>query len=308
MAHAGANGLAAANAEYRALFQEIFGEQIPGIASEIATMQSITGSSLTVTNSMSHPRMRQWLGDKVVKSLRSLTQDIPLVAWEATVGLKRVEVDYDKSGTVTSALSAFLNQQVSALDDLVIAKLLANPTGYDGVSLISNSHPYSNSTGDNLTTDALSFSSLEAMDTAMRSFQDEVGRPLHVTPNLLLVGESNRHTALQITGANRPIFFNASAAEATSSVIDSWMSENPFASHAVIVSQWITGTQWFLQDTTKPYARPIVVAEGRALEAVPHDEMNSEARFLRDEYLYSVEGDLGFGAGLWQVVGGKIAA
>ena len=308
MSLAGANGLAAANAEYRALFQELFGENVPGVASEIATVQPITGTSLEVVNTMGHPRMRQWLGDKVVKSLRALTLNIPLVAWEATVGLKRISVDYDKSGTITGTLSAFLSQQVSALDDLVIAKLLANPTGYDGVALISNSHPYSNSTGDNLTTDALSFSSLSSMDTAMRGFQDETGRPLHVTPNALVVGEANRQMALAITGANRPVFFNNTGAEASSSVIDSWMAENPFASHAVIVSPWITGTQWFLQDTTKPYARPIVVAEGRALTAVPNDEMHHEARFRRDEYLYSVEGDLGFGAGLWQVVGGKIAA
>lgn len=308
MGHAGSNNLAAVNADYLALFQDFFGEGIPGLAHHITREVPVSGTKLTISNTLSFPRVREWLGGKVVKSLRSLTQDIPLKTFEATVGIDRKDVDYDKSGTVQDTLSSFLGQQVSAFDDLLFAKLLANPTGYDGVSLINNSHPYSNSTGDNLTTDALSFASLEAMDTAMRGFQDETGRPLNITPNMLLVGESNRQTALQITGAGRPIFYNDTGAEASSSVIDHWMSENPAASHMVAVTPWITGTQWFLIDSTKPGASPMVATVGKAFEAIPATDRTDSHRWHRDEYQYSLEGDYGFGAGLWQLIGGKIAA
>lgn len=302
-----ANGLAAANTEFLTLFQSFFGEGLPGTAQNFTTTVPTSGTKVTITNVLSHPRVREWIGPKVVKSLRALTQDIPLKKWEATVGIERVDVDYDRTGSVRQQLNGFLSQQVSTFDDLVYTKLLANPTGYDGVSLLNNSHPYSNSTGDNLTTDALSFSSLEAMDTAMRGFQDEDGRPLMIQPRMLLVGEANRHTALQVTGASRPIFFNNTGAEAATSVIDKWMVENPFSSHAVVVAPWITGSQWFLIDDTKPVG-PMVATEGRAFQAVVQDELTDDVRFQTDEYLFSLEGDYGFGAGLWQTIGGRIAS
>jgi phage major head subunit gpT-like protein len=48
-------------------------------------------------------------------------------------------------------------------------------------------------------------------------------------------------------------------------------------------------------------ASPIVGYEFRAPEAVTLDSMDSPARFDLDEFRYSVEFDIVFGAGVWQV-------
>ena len=265
-------------------------------------------SRLTIPTTMSAPRVRKWLGDKVVKALRALVQDIDVDPWEATIGIERKYVDYDSGGTVTAMLTAFLGREVTAFDDVVFQTLLDNPVGHDGVSLLNDSHPYSNSTGDNLTTDALSYSSWVAMKAQMADFTDEDGTPLGVRPNVLLVGPSNEQKALEITGAQRAVAITSSGVEGTSSVVAAYMRDNPYGQAAVLVADWITGGQWFAMDLTKPGMKPLVVAEARAFEPITQDEMTDESRFRRDKYLYSLEGDYGVGAGLWQLIGGRIAA
>lgn len=306
---AGESNLAGAQATYSAIFQEFFGDGVPGVSQMFSFEQPINGTSLRVPMVTSFPRVRRWLGDKVAKSLRAFVQTFTLEPWEQSIEMDRITVDYDADGVVDMALRQFLGGQVQMFDDMNITELLTNPTGYDATALLADSHPYSNSTGDNLTTDALSLSSLRAMDLAMRGFQNEDGKPLLVTPSHLLVGESLKDTALEITGADRPIYFDASGAEATSSVVGGVVIENVRrGTWTPIVTPWITGTQWFLMDLTKPGLRPWIVARGRAFTPVTQLSEDSDPRYRRGVYGFSVEGDYGIGAGLWPLIGGKIAA
>lgn len=310
MSFAGANNLAAAEATYQAIFQELFtGEGLPGMAEQMTRIVPVSTKRLSLPIATSMPRIRKWLGEKVTKSIRGFLQDIDVDPWEATIGIDRLDVDGENSGVVESTLRGFLSSQADAFNHAVITlTMLTNPTGYDGVALFSNSHPYSNSTGDNLTSDALSHSSFRALDAAMRGFQDERGRNLGVSPNVLMVGPSLKDTALEVTGADKPIFFNNTGAEATSSVIGGVVIENvKRGSHDVWVSGELTGSEWFLLDTTKPGLSPMLAAEFRKFEAVSQSDMTDESRFKRNEYLFSLEGDYGIAPGLWQLIGGKIS-
>ena len=306
---AGSENLTGAATTYQAIFQEFFGEGVPGVAGMFTEEVPVSGKRLSIPITTSYPRIRRWLGDKVFESLRHFSQDVDVEPWEASTQLDRLDIETDQGGTVDSALRSFLGSEVTAFDDMVITELLTNPTGYDGVSLLNNSHPYSNSTGDNLTTDALSLTSLRAMDEQMRSFQDETGRPLMVSPNTLVVGEDLKDEALEITGADRPIYFDNTGAEATSSVIDAITIQNVRAgSHSVVVTPWITGTQWFLMDLRRPGLRPMITARFRAFGPQTQENMDSEGRFVQDVMRFSIEGDYGVAAGLWWLIGGKIAA
>ena len=75
-----------------------------------------------------------------------------------------------------------------------------------------------------------------------------------------------------------------------------------------LVSPWITGSQWFLMDLTKGGLRPMMAAEMRAFEAVSQDQMTDDDRFKRNVFNFSLEGDYGPAAGLWQLIGGRIAS
>lgn len=309
MEPAGHSALAAANADYKAIFQEFFGSGIPGIFQLFTEEIQVEGDAVSLPITTSIPQMETWVGDKIFNTLRQYMFTLDVVPHAANLELKRLKVDTDKTGTIGHALRTFLGRQVQAMDKLVIAKLLANPVGYDEVALLSNSHPHSNSTGDNLTTDAISHTAVRAMHSQMMAFEDEDGENWGVNPRVLLVGPSLEHEALEISGADKPIYFNASGAEATSSVVGGVVIENVSKGrYEVVVSQRITGTQWFLIDPSKPGAKPIVSGVYRSFEPHTQAEMDSHGRFMSDDYRYSLEGDVGFGAGLWQTIGGKIAA
>ena len=286
----------------------MFGDGVPGVMRELITVVPTDALRLDIPIITGRPRPRKWKGDKVIHSLRAQLQQIPLEPWEVTVGANRLHVQYDKTGAMETTLRGFLGQQATAFDAIVVDTLLANPEGYDRVALLSNSHPNSSSTGDNLTTDALSFSSWTAMKAQMRGFKDEDDNPLGINPDVLLVGPSLEQTALEITGAQRAVAITNAGVEGTANVVAAYMRDNPYGGQvAVVVSDEIDGTQWFSIDSRHPIG-PIVATEGEAFHPEVQDSRTDEGAFRRNTFLYSLEGDYGFGAGMWQSIGGKIAA
>lgn len=313
MALAGSSELAEASAVYEALYQDVFAQSPMGyVADELARNVPCDGSSLVVPVVQGAPRMSTWAGSKAVKDLRAFSQSIDIQPYEATIGLNRLTVTTDKSGVVASAISAFLAKQKKALDDLLIAKFVANTwLGYDGVSLLNDSHPHSNSTGDNLTTSALTFTTFRAAIEAMSDFTDEDGTPLDLFPTHLLVGPAQIRSAMEIVGADRPVSVsNAGATDATSNVVGAVTIPNVFQGMVkVIQSNWITGNQWAIAHVS-PGMAPFTIATHRAIEPIVKDgrDMQSDSRFFDDKFYYSLEGDLGFGPGSWQCIYGSVTA
>ena len=311
MGIAGNANLISAQATYLALYQELFANGPSGVAALIAQTVPVSGKRLSVPVVTSFPRLREWIGSRVSKDLRAFRQDIDIKTYEATTTLPRLDVDADQSGAVGAHLRSFLASAASQIDDVMIAGLIANTqAGYDGVSLLNASHPFSSSTGNNLTTDALGFASFRAAKAAMRAFADEDGRPLGVNPTHMLVGPQLERTALEVVGADRPVPYSASAQDASSSIVAATTITNVYQGECqVIVSPWITGNQWFLMDLSKPGLRPITRAVYREVEPVETqvDGMSSYLRFEYDEYAFALEGDFTFAPGLWQLIYGRVA-
>lgn len=71
---------------------------------------------------------------------------------------------------------------------------------YDGVALISDSHPTPVGNQSNLLTAAdLDISSLKLADQTMRKQKDDRGKRILVTPTTLIVATDNRHNAIELT-------------------------------------------------------------------------------------------------------------
>lgn len=313
MALAGAANLQASQAHFEALWQNLWNQPQAGYACKelVEDVACPNSKYLRVPVVTSYPRVRQWLGAKAVKDLRAFELSVEVLPYEATIGLKRLDVTTDQTGAVNSSLTGFANASMSANDDLLITALLANTwTSYDGVALMSASHTFMNSTGNNLTTSALTFSTYRTGKEAMADFTDEDGKPLNIFPTHLLVGHAQERIAKEIIGAERPIYFNASAAEATSSVVGGVVIPNVYQGDVkLIVSPWITGNQWFLIHKS-PGLSPFVRAVHREFETQVQDgrDMSNVERFMKDMFHYSIEGDVGFGAGLHQCIYGSVTA
>ena len=256
------------------------------------------------------PRVRAWLGSKQVRSPRAYNQIINQIKYEKTIGLDRFDVVNDNSGSVLQAIERFIQQIPDDLEDLIISTLLANTSiGYDNVSLLNAAHPFSNSTGNNITTAALSFESFRAAKSAMRLFADEDGRPWNMNPNTLLVGPALERLAKEIAGADRPVSVDSSGGyDATSSVVGATVIPNAFQGDVtVLVSNKIGGNQWFVMDLSKPVG-PVVRPVSEELHLEQLLEPSNSHTFFTDEVLMSGQGYMGFGPGMWQTVYGRVLA
>lgn len=308
---AGSAAIAAASAYFDGvMLGSVFNGPKGYVGDTICTSVAAKAKSTELQITIATPRLRVWNGSKQIKSLRAFNQSIPNLKWEKTIGLDRFDVENDRSGSVIQAIDRFVQQIPDDLEDRIIASLLANTAlGFDGVSLLNSAHPFSASTGNNITTNALSFETYRAAKQAMRLFADEEGRPIGTMPTHLLVGPSNERIAKDIAGADRPVnVTNAGAIDGTANVVGVTSIPNAFAGEVtVLVSDKIPGGQWFLMDCSKA-CKPIVRGVAEELRLVQLTNQEESHVFFNDNIVMSAQGYMGFGPGHWATIYGRVAA
>ncbi|NJK32850.1 MAG: hypothetical protein HC927_10820 [Deltaproteobacteria bacterium] len=197
----------------------------------------------------------------------------------------------------------------------VLDSLLSNPLGIDGVSLLNDSHPFGafGATWDNLTTDALSQTSLEAGWAAMTGLRNEQGGPIGLTPTHLLVGPANEREALDITGAMRGVpYSNAGVADASANVVSAIALENWVRGRLQVIvepriANGVNDNAWFLMDLSRPSSRPMIAGQAIAPQAVVVTSPESESMIQRDSYQYYVTGNAAIGGFVPQTIYGRIS-
>lgn len=306
----GQSNFDAADTAYRAAYEEFFAggpEQVSDLFTETIPT-SLYFTELDVTTAF--PRVREWVGSKVYKDFRAQKQTIELTKWETSTSISRLRTQYS-SGNIERAIRTFFQKSQFWRDDIMFTALLANSlTGYDGEALLSNSHPNVNgTTADNLTTSALSQSTLQSGIQAMEDLTDEDGTPLGVYPTHLFVGPALRKTAFDITGSDRPMTIGTTGTLDATSGVQSTIKVASYIGGqlTVVISPWITGNQWLLFDLGKA-EKPMLWLSAREPEAVSLDRMDDPNRFLNDDFLYSVEADGQRAVGLWQLAYGSVTA
>lgn len=307
------SNITAAQSEYQALFTQQWDKGPQVYVQDVGTQKINTDGAVFVNPVVtSTPGFREWTGSKAYKDLRAFSQSITMTKYEKTITLDRLMVTTDRSGAVKAAISNHLNTTKRDIDQLIFTNLIANTwTGYDGVSLLNDAHPNTNSTGDNLTTSALSFPVYRDGRAAMRGFTDEDGRYMNVLPTDLWVGPAQERIALEIAGASRPVAVsNAGAYDGTSNIVGATQIPNVFQGEIrVSVYSPITSNRWFMCDLSN-VVKPLLWVILRAPEPVLQDgsQMELEQRFTYDRFNYSVEFDGQFAAGFWQYIYGSVTA
>ncbi|MDA8049969.1 MAG: Mu-like prophage major head subunit gpT family protein [Rhodospirillales bacterium] len=93
--------------------------------------------------------LRQWVGDRVVKSLSQETFTITNQTFEETIGVKREDIEDDRYGILTPVAQE-LGQNAGRLPDLLIAQTMVNGVtllAYDGIPFFGANHPNYTNTG-----------------------------------------------------------------------------------------------------------------------------------------------------------------
>lgn len=280
----------------------------PSVWAKIAMRVPSTGSQNDYAWIDNFPKMRQWVGEKVVRSLKAFKYTLVNKDFEATVGVRRNDIEDDNLGIYgpQAQMAGYSAKQWP--DELimdVVNGAFANPC-YDGQYFCDTDHPVINpATGDpasvsnkgtvalSCATQAAAIASYGAARTAMRKFKDDEGRPLNIIPNLLLVPPALEHIALALVNNDR---------------LDDGKA-NPYKGTAEVVvdARLTSDTAWFLLDTTKP-VKPFVYQPRKEPVFVQQTDMNADDVFTRGEYKYGAEARGAAGYGLWQLCYGSTGA
>ena len=250
------------------------------------------------------PRMRKWVGDKVLRSLSAFKYTLVNDDFEATVEVDRNDIEDDTLGKY-SVQSQGAGVSAKQMPDELVGDLPNNAfteACYDGQYFCDTDHPVKNAAGvvgsvSNKGTAALTCATLAAAiasygaaRTAMRKFKDDEGRPLGVRPTVLLVPPALEDIANVLMTAER--------------LEDG--KPNPYKGTAeVVVGDWLTSdTAWFLLDCSKPI-KPFIYQERKAPVFVQQTDPQADDVFMRKKYKFGAEARAQAGYSLWQLCYGS---
>lgn len=248
------------------------------------------------------PRMKKWIGDKAVKSLEAFKYTIVNDDWEATIEVDRNHIDDDQLGIYKpqAEMAGFSAKQ---LPDEIVMDLVNGGFAnlcYDGQYFFDTDHVVAGASVSNkgaaalsVATQAAVIASYGAARTAMRKFKDDEGRPLNITPNVLLVPPALEHIALAIVNNDR---------------LDDGKA-NPYKGTAEVVvdARLTSDTAWFLLDTTKP-VKPFIYQERKAPVFVEQTDPQADDVFNRKKFKFGAEARAAGGYGFWQTAYGSTGA
>lgn len=269
---------------------------------KVATLVPSTGKSNNYAWLSRFPRMRKWIGDKVVKALEASSYTLTNESFEANVEVLRDDIKDDELG-IYAPQAQDAGFSAKQWPDEIVFKLLGmafTAKCYDGQPFISDKHRVGKMTYSNLGKATLSIDTLAAAKagygaarTQMRKFKDEEGRPLNVRPNLLIVPPALEDTANALMTTDR--------------LEDGKVNPYKGTAEVLVVDYLESDTQWFLFDTSRPL-KPLIFQQREKPVFVSQTNTDSDDVFMRGMFKFGAEARGVAGFGFWQMAYGSTGA
>lgn len=253
------------------------------------------------------PRMRKWIGDKVVKALEAFKYTIVNEDWEATLEVERNHIKDDTLG-VYGPQAEMAGYSAKQLPDEIVSELKNKAFEnkcYDGQYFYDTDHPVDDGNGNTKSvsnkgaaplsagTRALAEAGYGAARTAIMTFKDNDGRPLALIPNVLEVP-----SALEAVG--RSLLENEKLDDG---------KPNPYRGTAKLLvnPRLSSDTAWFLHVTTMP-VKPFIFQDREPARFVEQTDDSSDDVFMRKKYKFGAEARAAGGYAFWQMSYGSTGA
>jgi len=245
------------------------------------------------------PQMKEWIGKKYITKLEEYDYVIRNKDFAATIEVRRNDIEDDQLGIYKPQAESAAFSAKQHPDELVFDAVnkAFSAKCYDGKNMIATDHKVGKLTVSNKGKKKLSIESLAkaqesfgAARTTMRKFKDESGRPLNITPSVLLVPAALEDIANALMTVDR--------------LEDG--KPNPYKGTAKVqVSARLTDDNaWFLLDTTKP-VKPFVYQVRKKPVFVQQTNSDSSNVFMEGVFYFGVEARGAAGYGFWQTVFGS---
>ncbi len=272
---------------FHAAFMEGLEASGPDPLMILAMETTSTGSSEEYIFIGDLPGFEEWKDDRKMGSLAAHRIRVTNKDWANGVPVHRNEIADDKLGIVGKRIAGLAQKAARHKGDLLTKLLLNGFTGtaypdtgdglcYTGDLFFSDSHQLegNSTTIDNLATDALSVTSLEARVKQMREFTTWDGAdPLDVTPTHLFVGPKLEFTAKRIVGQQVTV----------ETAGDGGVTNIHYGAFTVVVLPRLIGTYddyWFLADLSKPI-KPLIVQDREPITTSAQTDWNSKDLFQK---------------------------
>ena len=274
---------------------------------KIAMKVPSTGSQEDYAWLSRFPKMKRWIDEKAIKALKAFKYAIVNEDWEATVEVDRNDIEDDKLGIYApQAQAAGISGKM--LPDEIVGEVVNGAfTGlcFDGQFFCDTDHPVTDANGVvssvsnkgtaalSIATQAAAIASFGAGVVAMESFKDNEGRPLGLSPNILMVPPALRAVATTLMTTDRLEDGKPNIYKGTCEVV-----VNP---------QITSTTAWFLLDTKQP-VKPFIYQERKAPVFVQQTDPQADDVFLRKKFKFGAEARAAGGYGFWQLCFGSTGA
>ena len=230
------------------------------------------------------PAMREWIGDREIKTLKNYEYIIKKKRYEATIGVDRDHIIFDTLGVVKPRIQSMAAAAKTHYDEIVFGLLETNGKCYDKKPFFGE-HDVEGKKYNNLYNLELNQENFLKVRADMMSIKSEAGRNLGVKPNLLVVPPQLESKAIELLKAD---LINGST-NITKGMAD-----------ILVVPQLTDDKSWYLLDTTKPI-KPLILQINKKITFTAMDRPDDESVFMRAEFRYGVDGEHNAGYGLWQL-------
>jgi phage major head subunit gpT-like protein len=285
------------NTQFSGIYQSAYDATVPFY--ETLTTRAPSNSKSNTYGWMAKlPKMREWLGERVVNRLAGRGFQIENKKFELTLAVSRDDFDDDNLGVYTPVAAAIGEEARKHPDDLLVDLLnnghLSTSPCFDLQNFFDTDHPVNmddpaSATQSNYrTSTTLDATNFFAMRAAMAGFLGDNGRPLGCQGVTLVVPPALEKVALETVAAATVSTGGANVAYQLAKVV-------------VIPELGGTTTKdktWYLLDTRK-MIKPFVFQDRRKTAFVQKFAESDDNVLMRDEYLWAASGRYNIGYGPW---------
>lgn len=294
-----AANLRAAQVAFKALFLETLTAQT-NVHEKLAMVVQSASPEETYSWLKALPRLREWVGPRVIHGLEAAGFTIRKKDWEATIAVTRDEVQFDKLNLVRPRIMELARSGAAHYIELLVELLAGGfaTSCWDGQYFFDTDHPvggvgnYPVRSVSNKGTAALAPDAYGAALAAVMQFTDDAGKPLAIRPTHLVHGPVNASMAKRIL---------------TAELIEGESNIHRGTTEALLLPELGSSTAWFLMDLSRPL-KPLILQIVKGVELVAQDQPNDENVFMRKEFRYGVDCQDNAGYGLWQLAYGSTGA
>lgn len=237
------------------------------------------------------PKLREWVGPRVLQNVAAQSYQLTNKDWELTVGVGRNDIDDDTLGIYNPIVADMGRAAAKWPDQLARDALQAGTTdtSFDGLPFFDTAHTLDPAaTQSNNLTGALSAATFETARETMAAYKGEDGEPLGVMPDLLIVPPQLEATAKRIVSTELVQEGGAGVSNV-----------NRGAARVLMIPELSNeATTWYLADTSRPI-KPLLFQLRKAPQMNALTAPTMENLWAQREYKWGVDSRGVFGYTLW---------